>query len=124
MLQTTGRENNISHVTVNLDNPFSAGLKITNIESTVSAFGIPLGTIDSSTNFESQPKSKTTSPDLDLNMNFDPNALFTVTRALAVEAGLDTTQLDGIVELGGYSYLKTTGNPPESSNSRRANIYT
>ncbi|ESK92921.1 hypothetical protein Moror_8994 [Moniliophthora roreri MCA 2997] len=124
VLPTTGRENNISRVTVDLENPFSADLKITNIKSTVSAFGIPLGSIDSTTDFDSQPHSKTTSPELDLNMNFDPNALFTITRALAVEAGLDTAQLDGIVELGGYSYLSTTGNPPEVSNSRRANIYT
>ncbi|KAF9264250.1 hypothetical protein L218DRAFT_258531 [Marasmius fiardii PR-910] len=122
VLPTTGRPDNISHVTVDLNNPFSAGLKITNIKSSVSAFEIPLGTIDTTTDFTSQPHSKTTSPDLNLNMNLDPASLFTVTRALAVEAGLDTRQLDGIVELGGYKYLKTTGPPPE--NSRRANIYT
>ncbi|KAL0580357.1 hypothetical protein V5O48_000210 [Marasmius crinis-equi] len=122
VLPTTGRQDNISHVTVNLNNPFSAGLKITNIKSGVSAFGIQLGSIDTSTDFTSQPHSETTSPELNLNMNFDPASLFTVTRALAVEAGLDTRQLDGIVELGGYQYLKTTG--PEPSKERRANIYT
>lgn len=45
-------------------------------------------------------------------MNFDPAALFTVTRALAVEAGLDPAPLDGIVQLGGIQYLMTTGQPP------------
>ncbi|KAK1218918.1 hypothetical protein PQX77_018360 [Marasmius sp. AFHP31] len=122
VLPTTGRQDNISHVTVKLDNPFSAGLKITNIKSDVSAYGIQLGTIDTATDFTSEPKSATTSPELNLNMNFDPVSLFTVTRALAVDAGLDTRQLDGIVELGGYQYLKTTGPPP--SQEKRANIYT
>jgi len=55
-------------------------------------------------------------------MNFDPSALFTVTRALAVEAGLDVAPLDGIVQLGGIQYLSITGNTP--SVQRRANIFT
>lgn len=41
-------------------------------------------------------------------MNLDPQTVFTVTRSLAVKAGLDTEQLDGIVQLGGYHYLDTT----------------
>lgn len=122
MLPTTGRANNISHVTVSLDNPFSTALHITRIQSTVSSLGIPLGTINTDTDFTSKPKSKTTSPQLDLDMNFDPVALFTITRALAVEAGLDVAPLDGIVDLGGYQYLKTTG--PAPSKHRRDNLYT
>lgn len=55
-------------------------------------------------------------------MNFDPASLFTVTRALAVEAGLDVDPLDGIVQLGGIKYLSVTGNPP--SLKRRDNLYT
>jgi len=122
VLPTTGRENNISHVTVSLNNPFSAALDITQISSSVSAFGINLGMINSSTQFSAAGNTKTTSPALDLNMNFDPAALFTVTRALAVEAGLDVSPLDGIVQLGGIQYLSTTGSPPALS--RRDNIYT
>lgn len=45
-------------------------------------------------------------------MNFDPAALFTVTRALAVEAGLDPAPLDGIVQLGGIQYLSIGDQPP------------
>lgn len=45
-------------------------------------------------------------------MNFDPAALFTVTRALAVEAGLDPAPLDGIVQLGGIQYLNIANQPP------------
>jgi hypothetical protein len=81
-----------------------------------------LGTIDTTTDFVSAPKSTTQSPTLDLNMNFDPSALFTVTRALAVEAGLDVTPLDGIVQLGGIRYLSITNSSP--SVQRRANIFT
>lgn len=56
-------------------------------------------------------------------MNLDPSSIFTVTRALAVEAGLNTEQLDGIVQLGGYQYLMTTG-PNVSTHQRRDNIFT
>lgn len=107
MLSTTGTDNNISHVTVSLANPFSAVLHITKISSTVNSFGIPLGTIDSKTNFLSAPKTTTVSPILNLAMNFDPAALFTLTRSLAVEAGLDVAPLDEIVQLGGIQYLST-----------------
>ncbi|GLB37240.1 putative protein of unknown function (DUF3712) [Lyophyllum shimeji] len=122
VLSTTGRSNNISHVTVSMVNPFTAPLRITKISSTVKSFGIPLGTIETTTNFESAPKSTTKSPVLDLNMNFDPAALFTVTRALAVEAGLNVDPLDGIVQLGGIKYLSITGSPPKLKH--RANVFT
>ncbi|KAG6854052.1 hypothetical protein C0991_011030 [Blastosporella zonata] len=121
ILPTTGRTNNISHVTVSLVNPFSAPLQITKISSTVKSFGLPLGTIDSNVDFKSAPNSTTQSPTLDLNMNFDPAVLFTVTRALAVEAGLDVDPLDGIVALGGIKYLSITGDPPKLK--RRANVF-
>ncbi|KAG6908393.1 hypothetical protein DXG01_004822 [Tephrocybe rancida] len=121
ILSTTGRTNNISHVTVSLVNPFSAPLHITKISSTVKSFGIALGTIDANVDLKSAPNSTTKSPTLDLNMNFDPAVLFTVTRALAVEAGLDVDPLDGIVELGGIKYLSITGEPPKLK--RRANVF-
>ncbi|KAF9451269.1 hypothetical protein P691DRAFT_757432 [Macrolepiota fuliginosa MF-IS2] len=112
VLPTTGRENNISHVTVSLNNPFTAPLRITRISSTVTSHGIPLGVIETNTDFNSAPHSTTQSPELELNMNFDPAALFTLTRVLAVEAGLDPAPLDGIVQLGGIQYLTTSGQPP------------
>lgn len=49
-------------------------------------------------------------------MNFDPAALFTVTRALALEAGLDVAPLDAIVQLGGIQYLSIMD---DSSPSKR-----
>jgi hypothetical protein len=112
VLPTTGRENNISHVTVSLNNPFTAPLRITKISSTVSSHGIPLGVIETDTDFESAPHSTTQSPVLNLDMNFSPAALFTVTRALAVEAGLDPAPLDGIVQLGGIQYLSISSDQP------------
>ncbi|KAJ7251753.1 hypothetical protein B0H12DRAFT_1234031 [Mycena haematopus] len=94
-----------NHVTVTLANPFTAALEVTSISSTISAFGLTLGTINSTTGFNSPGKSSTTSPTLDLDMNFDPATLFSLTRRLALEAGLDVAPLDQIVELGGITYL-------------------
>ncbi|KAJ6607775.1 hypothetical protein B0H10DRAFT_2227490 [Mycena sp. CBHHK59/15] len=88
-----------------------------------SAFGMDLGTINSTTKFSNPGKSTTTSPSLDLNMNFDPATLFSVTRRLALEANLDVAPLDKIVELGGITYLPAAGTP-SSPAQRRANLFT
>ena len=80
-----------------------------------------LGNIESNVNFKSAPNSTTESPTLDLNMNFDPAALFTLTRALAVEAGLNVEPLDAVVRLGGIQYLSITGEPPKLNS--RSNIF-
>ena len=121
VLPSTGIENNISHVNVSLVNPFTAPLQITKVSSTVTSFGISLGRIDQDVDFTAVPKSTTQSPQLDLDMNFDPAALFTVTRALAVEADLNVAPLDAIVQLGGIQYLSLTQNSPSSK--RQANIF-
>lgn len=106
-------------------NPFTAGLTITGVRSNVSTHGIPLGTIGTGTNFASAGRSTTNSPNLDLEMNMDPAALFTVTHLCAVAAGLSTEQLDGIVGIGGYKYLQTVGGDGSSTSlKRRGNIYT
>ncbi|KAF8840051.1 hypothetical protein BDN67DRAFT_1054007 [Paxillus ammoniavirescens] len=123
ILSTTFHENNISHVTVNLVNPFTASFDITKISSSVTSHGLVLGSIETTTNFPSAGKSTTTSPPLDLDMNFDPPTLFTLTRVLAVQAGLDPTPLDGVVALGGYSYVTATTADSTPAN-RRSNIYT
>jgi hypothetical protein len=105
-------------------NPFTAGLTITGVRSNVSTHGIPLGTIGTSTNFASAGMSTTNSPNLDLEMNMDPAALFTVTHLCAVAAGLITEQLDEIVGIGGYKYLQTTrGDGSSTTSKKRGNIY-
>ncbi|KAF8557967.1 hypothetical protein OG21DRAFT_1504634 [Imleria badia] len=123
ILSTTFHQNNISQVTVNLVNPFTAGFEITHITSSVTSHGLDLGTIETATNFSAAGKSTTASPPLDLNMNFNPPTLFTLTRVLAVQAGLDPAPLDGIVALGGYSYVTAT-NADSTAVRRRSNIYT
>lgn len=123
VLSTTFHQNNISQVTVDLVNPFTAGFEITQVTSSVTSHGLALGTIQTATNFSAAGKSTTTSPPLDLSMNFDPPTLFTLTRVLAVQAGLDPAPLDGIVELGGYSYVTAT-DADSAPISRRSNIYT
>jgi len=125
VLATTFHTDNISHVTVSLANPFTATFTITGITSTVTSHNLSLGSINMSTvsNFSAAGKQTTMSPPLNLAMNYDPSTLFTLTRVLAVDAGLDVAPLDGIVALGGYQYVASTdadSGPP----SRRANMYT
>ena len=69
----------------------------------------------------------TNSPNLNIELNtgMDPTALFTVTCLCTVTAGLSTEQLDGIVDVGGYKYLLTTGgNSLNASPKMQDNIYT
>ncbi|KAK7064212.1 hypothetical protein R3P38DRAFT_3165227 [Favolaschia claudopus] len=126
VLPTTGRSSNVSHVTVAIANPFTAPLEITSISSTVSAFGVLLGTINSTSKFTNPGKTTTTSPNLDLDMNFDPSTLFSLTRRLALEANLDVAPLDQIVELGDISYLPaaSTSSSPVKRGIRRDNLFT
>ena len=123
-------------MTVELINPFTAGLKITQVQSTVKSHGINLGGINQAVTFDAAGRNTSMSPQLDFELNLDPPSIFSVTRKLASLAGLSTDQLDGIVALGGYKYLSTTDDdntPTNSSTSqsensaqtkRDANIYT
>ena len=83
-----------------------------------------MGTIDTDTDFESVPNSITQSPELNFNMNFDPAALFTVTRVLAVEAGLDPAPIDAIVRLGGIQYLSVSVDQPPPGRRQDASLFT
>ncbi|KAG1742190.1 hypothetical protein EDB19DRAFT_1702736 [Suillus lakei] len=126
ILPTTFVTNNVSQVTVALVNPFTAGFDITSISSNITSHGLHLGSINTATNFNSAGKSTTKSPVLNMTMNYDPPMLFTLTRVLAVQAGLDPTQLDGIVALGDYQYVTATtaDSQPVPQQQRRTNIYT
>ena len=95
-------------------NPFTADLAITYVKSNVSFHGVPLGMIDTPIAFSSKGNSTTKSPALGLDLNLDPEALFTVMRICAVDAGLDTQQIDAIVQLGGYQYLDNSETTPAS----------
>ncbi|KAH9835153.1 uncharacterized protein C8Q71DRAFT_764402 [Rhodofomes roseus] len=121
ILETTGITNNISHVTVSLANPFTAALQITSIASTVSSHGLTLGTIKSTDAFTSDGKATTNSPELDLDMDLDPAVIFSLLRALAVDQGMDTAQVDGIMEIGGIQLAQTYGR--RNVHAKR-NIYT
>ncbi|KAI6121372.1 hypothetical protein F5141DRAFT_1186618 [Pisolithus sp. B1] len=116
ILTTTFHTNNVSQVTVALANPFTASFSITGITSTVTSHNLSLGSIDmpAVTDFSAAGKATTMSPPLALNMNYDPPTLFTLTRVLALQAGLDVAPLDGIVALGGYEYVPSTNADSES----------
>lgn len=124
VLSTTGYNNdNTTHVTVSLVNPFSSALTITYVNSNVSAFGIPLGAINTQTTFDSKGNSTTVSPNLDMIINLDPPSLFTVLRVLAVQAGLPTEQIDGIVALGGYTYLPVRNTTTNTTSSISTSVF-
>lgn len=107
-MNSTGHSSNISHVTVDLVNPFTAGLKITEVQSSVKSHGINLGGINQTVTFDATGHETTTSPNLSFDLNLNPPDIFSVTRKLTTLAGLRTEQLDGIVALGGYQYVATT----------------
>ena len=52
------------------------------------------------------------------DLNLYPPDIFSLLRALAVDAGLGTEQLDGIVALGGYAYVPTSPNPSGAARQR------
>lgn len=115
-------------MTVDLTNPFTAGLTITNINSTVMSHGLNLGTIQTTTNFPAGGHKTSTSPTLDFDINLDPPTIFTLLRALAVQSGQGTAQLDGIVAIGGYQYVPSTQDDgariPQRRHGRRDNLFT
>ncbi|KAL8277420.1 hypothetical protein RQP46_010142 [Phenoliferia psychrophenolica] len=110
VLTTTGVTDNIASSTVSLQNPFTAALRITNINSTIThASGLYVGSIMTATDFTAPGKEAYST------LNLYPPSIFTLARVLAVDAGLSTEQLDGIVELGGYSYLATVSTTSKRS---------
>ncbi|RDX40651.1 hypothetical protein OH76DRAFT_1365915 [Lentinus brumalis] len=126
VLPTTGHTNDTAHAVVSLANPFTADLVITKVQSNVTFHELTLGTIDMPVTFASKGNASTDSPALDLQMNMDPEALFTVTRILAGDAGLETDQLDAIVALGGYTYLNGVGGSKSKREvvEKRDNMFT
>ncbi|KAM0750211.1 hypothetical protein T439DRAFT_247618 [Meredithblackwellia eburnea MCA 4105] len=110
VLTTTGVTNNIADAIVSLQNPFTSALTITNIQSNIThASGLYVGAIVTATDFVATGHQANISPQLPFGLNLYPPDIFTLLRVLAVEAGLSTEQIDGIVALGGYSYVPTTG---------------
>ncbi|KAH8925300.1 hypothetical protein BT69DRAFT_1216651 [Atractiella rhizophila] len=118
VLPTTGVTNTIANTAVLLNNPFTSGLTITNIQSNITARGLYLGSIVTETNFPAAGHAGTYSPELPFTLNLFPPDIFSLLRQLATEAGLSTAQIDGIVALGGYDYVPTTG-PPSSRMVKR-----
>ncbi|KAI9005448.1 hypothetical protein CLU79DRAFT_841094 [Phycomyces nitens] len=93
----TSTSNGIVNVKVSLANPFTTGLSITKIVSSVSYQGMPVGNIEqdiSSNPFIVTGKSTGVSPPLDMTMNLEPAVIALLMRQLAVVGNLDTRPLD------------------------------
>lgn len=127
VLETTGRTDNNADSIVSLNNPFSAALDITNIQSNITARGLYIGAINQNTNFNAGGKAAgqaapqiNISPTLSFGLNLYPPDIFSLLRQLVVDQGMDPTPLDGIVQLGGYQYVPTTTGPkPPGVRSRK-----
>lgn len=93
-------------VKVSIANPFSAGLSITKVVAAATFNGMPVGNIDqdlSSNPFSIPGASTAQSQQLSMSMNLEPAAVALLLRSLAVQANLDTTALDALLTLGGFS---------------------
>ncbi|GAA5969858.1 hypothetical protein JCM21900_004182 [Sporobolomyces salmonicolor] len=119
VLTSTGVSDDFTNATVNLANPFTTQLDITNIQSNITSYGLFVGSIVTETDFIAGGQGRTDSPVLPFNLNLYPPDIFSLLRALAVDAGLSTAQLDGIVALGGYTYVPTASGATATS-ARRA----
>jgi hypothetical protein len=108
VLPTTGVTNNVANSIVYLANPFSSAITITSITATASSHGIYLADIDTQLVFPAAGKATSASPNVPLTINLYPPDLFGLLRALAVDAGLNPTYIDGLVQLAGYTLTPTT----------------
>ncbi|BGP44010.1 hypothetical protein JCM10449v2_008067 [Rhodotorula kratochvilovae] len=120
VLPSTGIESDFADSTVSLANPFSSALSVTNIQSNITSYGLFVGSIVTDTNFNAVGRASSDSPTLPFNLNLYPPDIFSLLRALAVDAGLSTEQLDGIVQLGGYEYVATTPRPGARTRAKRS----
>ncbi|KAG0182429.1 hypothetical protein DFQ28_010921 [Apophysomyces sp. BC1034] len=92
-------------VQVSIANPFSAGLSITKVVSSVTFQGMPVGNInqDISSNPIVIPGHGTAqSSPLQMKMNLQPAVVALLLRQLAVKGNLNTNALDALLGMGGF----------------------
>ncbi|GAA5897781.1 hypothetical protein JCM8208_000260 [Rhodotorula glutinis] len=118
VLPSTGYANDLADTTVSLANPFTSALTVTNIQANITSYGLYVGNIVTNTASEFNGRANTDSQTLPFDLNLYPPDIFSLLRALAVDAGLGTEQLDGIVALGGYAYVPTSPNPSSAARQR------
>ncbi|KAL1921322.1 uncharacterized protein VTP21DRAFT_11038 [Calcarisporiella thermophila] len=117
-------ETTIATAIVVMANPFTATLDLTKIVATIDAYGVPLGFIDverSSNPLRAIGKSDSFL-ELPVRLNLDPSALIVLFRQSAKAKGLDLTQLDTLLELGGIK-VEDSNAIPISRRLARRNIF-
>lgn len=112
-------------VQVSIANPFTAGLSITSVKSSVSYKGMPVGNIDQ--DISSSPiviggHSTVQSNPLDMKMNIEPASVALLLRTLAKESNLDTRALDALLGMGGLHVAGMEDVSPDSSLFQGFNI--
>ncbi|KAI7857202.1 hypothetical protein BDC45DRAFT_501916 [Circinella umbellata] len=114
----TSPKDGIVNVQVSIGNPFSAGLSITTVKSSVTYKGMPVGNIDqdiSGQPFNIGGRSTGESNPLQMTMNIEPAAVALLLRTLATDANLDTRPLDAMLGMGGFSIAGQENVAPDSS---------
>lgn len=123
VLDSTGIVDDVANSIVGLANPFSSGLTITRIASNVTSHGINIASIGTPLTFPAAGKALSDSPPIPLTLNLYPPDIFGLLRALVVQSGQDPVQLDGIVQLGGYTLTPTTdANSANGNNPGRRGV--
>lgn len=111
-------QNGIVNVQVSIANPFTAGLTITKVISSVTYQGMPVGNINQ--DISSSPlvvggHSTVQSNPLQMTMNIEPAAVALLLRELAVSSNMDTRALDALLTMGGFHIAGQQQIVPDSS---------
>ncbi|WFD30560.1 hypothetical protein MSPP1_001581 [Malassezia sp. CBS 17886] len=123
VLNTTGVTDDVANAVVSMNNPFSSTLQINKIQSNVTSHGVFVASIDTPVDITLPGKKVTDSPVIPLHLNLYPPDIFGLLRALVVQSGQDPRPLDGVVDIGGYTYTKSTdanGGPPPPPPAKRS----
>ncbi|KAI8149170.1 hypothetical protein BJV82DRAFT_209695 [Fennellomyces sp. T-0311] len=99
----------IVSVRVSIADPFSAALSITNVISSATYHGMPVGNINQDiSGFNVGGHSTAISPVLSMQMNIQPAAIALLLRTLAIDAHMDTRALDTLLSMGGFGGERST----------------
>ncbi|KAL0078642.1 hypothetical protein J3Q64DRAFT_1824759 [Phycomyces blakesleeanus] len=105
LVQPDSPTTNIVNVQVGIANPFTTGLSITKVVSSVSFQGMPIGNIDQDISNNpivvSGHVTAQSSP-LSMTMNMEPAVIALLLRQLAVKSDMDLKPLDALLGMGGF----------------------
>ncbi|KAI9022193.1 hypothetical protein CLU79DRAFT_702427 [Phycomyces nitens] len=105
LVQPDSPTTNIVNVQVGIANPFTTGLSISKVVSSVSFQGMPIGNIDqdiSSNPIVVSGRTTAQSSPLSMKMNMEPSVIALLLRQLAEKSNMDIKPLDALLGMGGF----------------------